>query len=1172
MSYYSNYYQNTFRHQEGFKLVLGGTGLGKTSGILEVIKRNTEENKRYFYVANRLQLLNELKSDLEKAKIGYCLQKRDDEIIKEVHKQEFDRLLDNSIIQKYAEQIYRKTPSISISIIKNTFKFIKENPELAKSDTGLDILREQTYKVFSFFRAIIKKASSEPNKKSYNELVNNSTVKVLFPYLDFKSNPSEKRIFLISLHKAFYGFFDGEQSINLYKLENDKEKGEQNIIFLDEFDFLENDLLAQICKDTSIEQPFNFVEAFYNNLSKYKLSFPDFLPNNIDLKEQINEIVEDVKTLSNEYHIDFPNKNHFVCTDKDLLGKSIFQTRYSISNNLIFLNQEKRTNSFHLQKADENNKPNSFVLLNVVNQATTSIIRIFKELEFSEPEVYKALVEHCFGTSDMYKRIMTQIRQHPNRRRAVGTNDSKLYYNGFGLYEIYNFGYPTDNEEIELKYYSVFTTPESILLHLTKNNLVFGLSATAEINRYVKNFDLNWLKNELGELYFDIDASDKENIRLANETKLKKRQNQVSVEIAEENIFEELNEVIENVVHSNPELFGTGTQKEYRKKRVCSFFATLQWVKENKTSNNSNLLFFSSYKHILYFFEKVSEPESEIYTIQAIDNSLKNCFKLTFQEQDFIVLFLDASQGKEIAKIENNKEVYYNLFLQNLPVLLITTYASAGNGVNLFYYADKQKTQKKDFANIHLLDSPFYFFNPIDKEKDTEQEKIEKIKYNIYYLAKLEKNKVITEKQFRTYLNKIRNIDEFNGIYLKTGDGLSSLVSTYIQALGRVERAWEQMDNQIIRLEREVYNNLEVFSTNQDDWGIKQNFERNKPYFSQNVGALFQQIAENKFGREQTQSHHQDEHLKESDDKCKAEIKILLAKLNLVRANKLPEDKIFAIRHEWNELRQLALQQRFSEYETHQLLKKYHCTFNTEYYDHQRKCLWMQAQTQHIVPYEVNPDSSFYPWKLDSVFQNIVNSQILKNYFDYNRYEQGFRGKGIYFTPYFYQCILAGAIGEEAVKAIFEYEQINLSEKEIDNTLFELIDLKIENKTWYIDAKNYSEQTITNFQLDENDALYHPKLNEETFKQKAQEKLAKISNFHNQKDCKIIYINVFGTNERPIGYYDEYFNEVGINFEKAKIIVVQSMINKEKAKKDNKNYSQGFGDFISQIKKQLNNG
>lgn len=55
---YTTYYQNTLQHSAGFKLVLGGTGLGKTSRIIETLKNNTDEKKRFFYVANRLQLLN----------------------------------------------------------------------------------------------------------------------------------------------------------------------------------------------------------------------------------------------------------------------------------------------------------------------------------------------------------------------------------------------------------------------------------------------------------------------------------------------------------------------------------------------------------------------------------------------------------------------------------------------------------------------------------------------------------------------------------------------------------------------------------------------------------------------------------------------------------------------------------------------------------------------------------------------------------------------------------------------------------------------------------------------------------------------------------------------------------------------------------------------------------
>ena len=681
-SFYTEYYQNTLQYRKGFKLVLGGTGLGKTSGIVEILKKSKRESKRFFYMANRLQLLNELKADLEKENkkleeigekpIGFCLQKRDIEIISEITQQQLEHILENPIIQKYATKIYKRTGVSPFNTIKNTFKFIKGNPQLAQSDTGSDILREYTGKIFSFFRNIIKMAAE--SQKDYTDLVRNSIIKILFPYIDFKNNPTDKRIFIVSLQKAFYGFFDGKQSVNLYKLKNDEEHGEQNIIFLDEFDFLENDLLTQICKDISIEQPFSFVEYFYNVLTKYKLPRTAFLENRNQLREKLEEVIESVKSISEKYHLPFPQINHFLCKENKLKNTAIFQTRYSIGNYPIHLNhkevnqQKEKINAFFLELATEENKPNAYVLLNVVNQATSAIIRIFKELEFDEPEVYRALVAHCFGTSDTYKSILKRIRQHPNRRKAVSTNESKMYYNGFGLYEIFSFNYPTDSEEVELKYYSLFTTPESILLHLTKNNLVFGLSATAEIDRYVKNFDLDWLKNELGENFYKTENRDIEIIQKANKTKFEKRQNQINVEIASEVLPEQLGEFVEKVVHTNEILFGKGKQEEYRKKRVTLFFSTLQWAAKNQRGDNTHLLFFSSYKQILFFFEEVQEPEIQIYKIRSKENkSLKNHYQINFQGFEFTVLFLNAEQGKAIAKFEKNKRIIIPYFGKASP-------------------------------------------------------------------------------------------------------------------------------------------------------------------------------------------------------------------------------------------------------------------------------------------------------------------------------------------------------------------------------------------------------------------------------------------------------------------------------------------------------------------------
>ncbi len=397
------------------------------------------------------------------------------------------------------------------------------------------------------------------------------------------------------------------------------------------------------------------------------------------------------------------------------------------------------------------------------------------------------------------------------------------------------------------------------------------------------------------------------------------------------------------------------------------------------------------------------------------------------------------------------------------------------------------------------------------------------------------------------------------------------------------------MNMQVIRLENEVYNQLEDFATKEDFVTV---FKQNRPYFSENVKTLFNHILEKKFGREYQQRQVQWEGLKTTNNRCIAEIKKLLAQLNLVRENKLSQERARQIRKEWQNLREYALKQSFAKFEEieidkktkneknvrvametfeYKLFKKYACTFETDLYDHKNKCLWVQKETLNIVTQEVNPDSSFGKWNLDGVFKNVRNNVILRGYFDLNQFEQGFSGKGIYFTPYFYQCILAGAIGEEAVKAVFQHEKISLTENEIANELFELIDLRIADKNWYIDAKNYSEQSITHFQLAEDDYFFHPKLNAESFKEKAQDKLGIITDFHQQDDCKIIYINAFGSGERPSNYYDENFNDVGNNFEKAKIIVIQSMLKAKKSVRGVKNYSPAFQYFISELKNQINN-
>jgi hypothetical protein len=179
----------------------------------------------------------------------------------------------------------------------------------------------------------------------------------------------------------------------------------------------------------------------------------------------------------------------------------------------------------------------------------------------------------------------------------------------------------------------------------------------------------------------------------------------------------------------------------------------------------------------------------------------------------------------------------------------------------------------------------------------------------------------------------------------------------------------------------------------------------------------------------------------------------------------------------------------------------------------------------------------------------------------------GFTAKGKYFVPYFFQAILVGAIGEEAIKAILERESIGWTTEGIPNELYELADIKVEKAPWFIDCKNYSIFTVARFSLSPEDPLYRSKLNDNYFKKSAIQKLNSIQGFYkNEQDCKLIYINAFGDNDISIKYYKVDKSRTDLDrvysFADAEIIVVPGMIQSQAPKE----YCEDFAYFIQQLK------
>src|SRR5207237_6011677 len=72
MTYFEYYDRAIQQHRTGLKLVLGGTGLGKTSAIPEVIQSPAYQKHKFIYCANRVQLIEEMALSLDRPRSPPC--------------------------------------------------------------------------------------------------------------------------------------------------------------------------------------------------------------------------------------------------------------------------------------------------------------------------------------------------------------------------------------------------------------------------------------------------------------------------------------------------------------------------------------------------------------------------------------------------------------------------------------------------------------------------------------------------------------------------------------------------------------------------------------------------------------------------------------------------------------------------------------------------------------------------------------------------------------------------------------------------------------------------------------------------------------------------------------------------------------------------------------------
>lgn len=233
--------------------------------------------------------------------------------------------------------------------------------------------------------------------KVYKWLVSHPIVEAFFPAIPFRLR-SEVRIMLVTLHKAYYGFFDGIQMRSLTDLSDEP----YPIIFLDEFDFLENDLVTLICRAPQITDPFDFTAHFYRAMVHHKLPRIDF-PLHSNIRKRVEKIVEIINEVQKK-GLDYPVLNQFTLDKQDNKQNTtpaVFRTQHVIRTNPLYIHQTARSFQLETQRTDPR-WISARWFFNAIGSATTRIVALFKELERDDEVRYWEIMRQCFKNTDFF--------------------------------------------------------------------------------------------------------------------------------------------------------------------------------------------------------------------------------------------------------------------------------------------------------------------------------------------------------------------------------------------------------------------------------------------------------------------------------------------------------------------------------------------------------------------------------------------------------------------------------------------------------------------------------------------------------------------------------------------------------------------------------------------------
>ena len=285
--------------------------------------------------------------------------------------------------------------------------------------------------------------------------------------------------------------------------------------------------------------------------------------------------------------------------------------------------------------------------------------------------------------------LMGETCQMVRNNRELILEDRSFYQVGMEYYEFEDNDSHHDNTN--LKFVKVYDTPEKIMLYLAGKATVFGMSATAEVDTVVGNYDLRYLKEQLKERFYKTPSNLKDKTRAALEQRWKA--------------------YTDGGINVHGEVINSDIQG-FKAKDYCKTFMDAEFARysaniiTNITDNEYQIIRYCNVLKAMCIFNKNEDIQSMLYLGMALpkknnpgmdEGVLQQLFEysqVSTKQNSSSVCFLRGDN------FEQDKEELQQRLSCGEKIFVMSSYQTIGAGQNMQYKIPKGRkvVQLGEFA------------------------------------------------------------------------------------------------------------------------------------------------------------------------------------------------------------------------------------------------------------------------------------------------------------------------------------------------------------------------------------------------------------------------------------------------------------------------------------------